>query len=445
MRILLMGQCTLHWGRMEYGNLGNYAIIEPFVRELHRVFPEAEIYTTFQMSDEFCARERVVRLPMELYYAWKHTDLWKSVYEVIAAWMLNHIKVCLPKTVYMKKTILSDLVIDFSGDIWGDNASLIGKNRFFIGILKDLTAHWLGKPIVMLAGSPGPFMNRWARMLTATMLKHFDLVTTRESISVELMERDDLPMHNVRSLACPAFLFEACSDDDMKDIYLKENLLDDSQPTVGFILSGWNMPVGPFSRSPREDSEFRVFAETVEYIENELGARVYLLSHNNGFIKPPNFKMTEGRDHEIVRQLKKVLDDRGKTKNVFILKGLYDCGQTKAIIRQFDMLVSGRIHGAISSLSQMVPTVIIDYGHEPKAHKLRGFAAVADMSEYVADPIDLADVLQKVQQCWSKRVTIREHLSKRIPVVQELARENFNLLPRVLYEKTSIVNGIVDK
>ena len=36
MRILITGQCTLHWGRMEYGNLGNYAIIEPFVRELHR-------------------------------------------------------------------------------------------------------------------------------------------------------------------------------------------------------------------------------------------------------------------------------------------------------------------------------------------------------------------------------------------------------------------------
>lgn len=435
MRILLMGQCTLHWGRMEYGNLGNYAIIEPFVREMHRVFPEAEICTTFQMSDEFCARERVVRLPMELYYAWKRSDLWKSMYEVISAWMLKHIRVCLPKTAYMKETILSGLVIDFSGDMWGENASLVGKNRFFIGVLKDLTVYYLGKPIVMLAGSPGPFKTKWGRMLAAIMLKRFDLVTNRESISVELMKRDHLPVHNVHSLACPAFLFEARSDDDMKDIYIKEDLVNNSQPTVGFIVCGWNMPVGPFSRSPREDSEFRVFAEAVEYIENKLGARVCLLSHNNGFTKPPNFKITKGRDHEIVRQLKKVLDDRGKTKKVFTLEGIYDCAQTKAIIRQFDMLVSGRIHGAVSGLSQMIPTVIIDYGHEPKAHKLQGFAAVAEMSEYVADPTDSVDIIQKVQQCWSKRVTIREHLSKRIPEVQELARENFNLLPGVLQAK----------
>ena len=32
-----------------------------------------------------------------------------------------------------------------------------------------------------------------------------------------------------------------------------------------------------------------------------------------------------------------------------------------------------RIHGAVAALSQSVPTVIIDYGHEPKAHKLIGF------------------------------------------------------------------------
>ncbi|OEU67944.1 MAG: hypothetical protein BA863_08335 [Desulfovibrio sp. S3730MH75] len=440
-----MGQCTLHWGRMEYGNLGNYAIVEPFVRELHRVFPEAEIYTTFQMSDDFCTREQVKRLSMELYYGWKRSDLWKSVYEVMSAWILKHIRVRSPKTAYMKEIIASDLIIDFSGDIWGENASLVGKHRFFIGILKDLTAHWLAKPIVLLAGSPGPFETKWGRMLAAIMLKRFDLVTNRESISVELMKRDHLPVHSIHSLACPAFLFEAYSDDDMQDIYVKENLIDDSKPTVGFILCGWNMPIGPFNRSPRDHSEFRVFAETVEFIENELGARVCLLSHNNGFTKPPDFKITEGRDHEIVQQLKKVLDDREKTKNVFILKGLYDCGQTKAIIRQFDMLVSGRIHGAVSALSQIVPTVIIDYGHEPKAHKLRGFAAVAEMSEYVADPGDSADVIQKVQQCWSKRASIREHLNERIPEVQELARENFNLLPGVLHKETSTVNGIRGK
>ena len=33
-RILVIGQCTLHWGRMEFGNIGNFYIIDPFFKEL---------------------------------------------------------------------------------------------------------------------------------------------------------------------------------------------------------------------------------------------------------------------------------------------------------------------------------------------------------------------------------------------------------------------------
>ena len=57
----------------------------------------------------------------------------------------------------------------------------------------------------------------------------------------------------------------------------------------------------------------------------------------------------------------------------FIQLMMYMIHATKTIIKNFDMLVSGRIHGAVAALSQSVPTVIIDYGHEPKAHKLIGF------------------------------------------------------------------------
>ena len=51
MNILVTGQCSLHWGRMEFGNIGNYYIIEPFMRELHKAFPDSIIKTTMQMSE----------------------------------------------------------------------------------------------------------------------------------------------------------------------------------------------------------------------------------------------------------------------------------------------------------------------------------------------------------------------------------------------------------
>ena len=74
MKILVTGLCTLHWGRLEYGNVGNYYIIEPFFRELHRVFPEAKIVTTFQMTKEFCEREKAYGSAMPVGESDKNTS-----------------------------------------------------------------------------------------------------------------------------------------------------------------------------------------------------------------------------------------------------------------------------------------------------------------------------------------------------------------------------------
>ena len=55
-KILVTGLCTLHWGRLQYGNVGNYYIVEPLFRLLHSFFPDYEVVTTFQMDDEFIKR-----------------------------------------------------------------------------------------------------------------------------------------------------------------------------------------------------------------------------------------------------------------------------------------------------------------------------------------------------------------------------------------------------
>ena len=96
------------------------------------------------------------------------------------------------------------------------------------------------------------------------------------------------------------------------------------------------------------------------------------------------------------------------------------------------MLVSGRIHAAVAGLSQSVPTVIIDYGHEPKAHKLMGFATVAQVQEHVANPCSLADLKQKITNCFVQKQQYKSHLDKRIPEVKDLARKNFELIKEVV-------------
>lgn len=114
-----------------------------------------------------------------------------------------------------------------------------------------------------------------------------------------------------------------------------------------------------------------------------------------------------------------------------MLNGVYLPEVTKGIVSKFDILISGRMHGAVAGLSQCIPTVIIDYGHEPKAHKSRGFAEVVGMEDMVADPACLEDLLNKVQICVEKRKEIQERLEEKIPTVKQSACEQFDRLAQL--------------
>lgn len=428
MRILVIGQVSLHWGRMEYGNIGNYYIAEPFFRELHRVFPKAEIFTTLQMTETFALRENITVLPMDLYYGFKEDDLEIALKELAIATVGGNMQ-----TPFIKEVLKADLVIDFSGDMWGDNADLAGKDRFLVGLIKDRVAQLLGKPTVMLAGSPGPFNTTKFLPFARLVYENFTLVTNRERISKTLMKNNGFDISKTLDLACPSFLFEAASDEKIRERipFALKSESERTRPIIGFILCGWNFQIGPFGRTPRDDEEFSVFVKTVDFIVNELKSTVVLMSHSNGFHLPPNFELIRGRDYDTVKQLYSLLSDETKEHTILLSEILLPA-ETKAVIRQFDMLVSGRVHGAIAGLSQSIPTVILDYGHEPKAHKLKGFADMADVSEYICNPNKYDEITEKIAKCFNERDTINSALKEKNIELSRLAKKNFEVLKEVI-------------
>jgi colanic acid/amylovoran biosynthesis protein len=423
MKILIIGQTSLHWGRMEFGNIGNYYIIEPFIRELHKVFDNAEIKTTLQMSEQFCMRENIKVLPLELYYDFNSSNnLEKVKHELILVEEYFSKGKFKEKTPYIDEVLNADIVIDFSGDMWGDNANFLGKDRFEVGLYKDLIAQKL-RPTFMVAGSPGPFQDERTKELAKEVYKNFVLVTNREPISTDLLKKEGFDVQNTKNLACPSFLFQPQFN---STIWEMDEFLKNGKPIVGFILCGWNFTVGPYDKWPRRDEDYYVFAEALEYLTNTYEINLVLMSHSNGFpIPPEKFKLQHGRDYPIIKQLENILIKRGKAKNFKVLNEVYTPHETKSIIKEFDMMISGRLHGAVAALSQEIPTVIIDYGHEPKAHKLKGIAELCEVREYLVDPNQKDNLIKKMEKCFNNRFEIKKHLEKRIPIVKQLAKENF--------------------
>jgi colanic acid/amylovoran biosynthesis protein len=433
MRIFLTGLCTVHWGRLEFGNIGNYYITETSIRELHRVFPDAEIVTTFQMTDEFCKRERITCLPMELFYSWSKDDVEKSLFELGIA-TVYHTTGKLPETTpYIQEVMKSDLVVDFSGEMWGDHAEPVGKNRFLVDLIKDRVAQLLNKPVVLLAGSQGPFSDPSIKEFAKEVFKDFKLVANREPASADLLLENGFDISKVKNFACPAFLFEPKPDTQMVEIFNREKIIDTSSSVVGYILCGFNMLEGPYDKAPRKDEEFDLFAESIEYIVNDLGARVIIMSHQNGFELPPNFKLIPGRDYVIAKQLYDVVMKRGKVKpdDVSCLKTPYTPGETKAIIKHYDMFISGRVHAFVAAISQSVPSVLINRGFGQKSHRNIGFARSVGIEDYLADPHSINDMKSKISKCWENRTELRKFLDHRIPEIQNTARMAFDELRNI--------------
>ena len=432
-QIFVIGQCTLHVGRLEFGNIGNYYIIEPFFRELHRVFPDVVIKTTFQLTEEFQQQERVVSVPMNLYYSWQNNEeyLLSAYKELAIATIYSETCQLIDDTSgYINEVLNSDLVIDYSGDIWGCNADLVGDNRFLIGLLKDRVAQLLGKPTAMIAGSPGPFNRDSILPFARLVFENFSLVTHREPLSEVILKQYGFVNNTTKNLACPAFLFEPSPKDEVYATVCGEGIARSTTKTIGFILCGWNLLKGPFSRTDWQEHEFDGYVTLIEHLIHKYDVNVCLMSHANGFEVPLRDKvqLIHGRDYPLAEHIYNLLQQTDVASKIYLMKGIYSPAMTKGIIGLFDMLISGRVHAAVAGLSQNIPTMIIDYGHEPKAHKLRGFACVAGMTEYVVDPHSIDEMIATADKCWNNRESIQEFLKRKNLEIHALAKQNFDLL-----------------
>lgn len=440
MKILVTGLCTLHWGRLEFGNIGNYYIIEPLFRELHRVFPEAEILTTFQMTAEFVEKEQVTVLPMGLYYEWKEDDLERAREEWEIAKRLLSDPAYKKTTPYMEAVRQCELVVNVSGDMWGDNAEHVGHARFLVDLFKMRTAQLLGSKTVLFAGTPGPFSDEKTVDFAKEVYQGFDLVVNREPTSTANMRKWGFVNDHVKDFACPAFLYTPQLNEQQQkefaDVMKRIRKTDETKKVIGFTIGGFNMPVGPYDMWPRSDSQYEVFAEVIEHMICDLKAKVVLISHTNGFHLPPDFKLINGRDYPILCQLREVVLKRGKIENeedLICLPGPYLPVMTKSLIGQFDMMVTGRVHASVAAVSQYVPTVFMTYepGFIPST-KMYGFADLSGVGEFVCEPGQKEKMIELTDLCYTQLPAIRERLKKRIPEVKQKAGLAFDEMKKVV-------------
>ena len=428
--ILVTGLCTLHWGRLQYGNIGNYYIVEPLFRQLHKHFPDYKIVTTFQMDEQFIRKEDIEVVPMELYYAWNEDDVPNAYKDVeVAEKRAYHIECEL--TPWVECLLNCEYVINVSGDMWGDNAEHVGHKRFLVDCLKMKAAQILQKKTILYAVTPGPFSDKKENQLAKEVFNKFDLVVIREKVSRDNLIKWGFSIEHVVWAPCPSFLFETNKDYRSKWTQSIEESHEQQRKVIGITFGGFNMPCGHYDMWPRVEEQYEVYVKLAEYVMNVLKADIVIFSHTNGFDLPPHFHLKCGRDYMILDQFYNILlkkNPKYEEHIKLINEPLLPC-DIKKVIGSLDMLITGRVHASVAATSQCIPTVYVEYDRRViYSDKMTGFSAQLGMEEFVCEPQNWDGLRDKVTECFRHLDDVKARLEETVPVIKEEAQSAFDMI-----------------
>ncbi|MGI6455401.1 MAG: polysaccharide pyruvyl transferase family protein [bacterium] len=214
MKILVIGLTSTSIGGMEFHNLGNFIIAEPLFRLLRQTFPDAKINTSIQMSDSFYGKYNIKPLRNKRFWSYGIMTGTLTIFDFIriSLWKITKIRYFLNSSQLLKQITEADLILDFSGDLYGDNAHW---RRFLESNARLIFALLMNKKVVMLIGSPGPFNSIWRFWLAKKILPKMNLITNREPVSTKLL-KDYGIQGNIHTTACPSVLFEPADTISLK-------------------------------------------------------------------------------------------------------------------------------------------------------------------------------------------------------------------------------------
>jgi colanic acid/amylovoran biosynthesis protein len=448
-KILIIGLCALPMGTMER-QFGNMAILIPTIDTIVNEIPGAQISTSLQLSENFCRQYGVTSLKYKSLYEptlrsgiislldYTRTAIWdlcRKRLRIDMRFLITGAK--------LKEFNSADIVLDFSGDTYGD----IGHPLHLLKHSLDLlTAIMLKKPVCMFAQSPGPFSTRFRLFLARIILTKVSAVTVREPVAYKTLRQMNVKASVIQT-ACPSFLFQPAAAPTVDKILQSEGINADDRPLIGMTIAGFNVSKELISadkyKEKRTEMELIPLVNILKYLLDKLKARVILIPHV--FRTDNSGKLVHGPDSKITEQLYMMVSDNmdKHAGTLQMLKQIYSPAETKGIIGHCDLYVSGRLHAGVAALSQCVPTILLAYGH-----KFYGFAQMLGQEKYVSNnfggKIDAQDIITKIHDAWINRECISSDLRNKMPEVTKLARLNATIVKELadVVKTTSLLSNL---
>ena len=294
---------------------------------------------------------------------------------------------------------------DFIGDIHGGDSfsDIYGINRFIMGVLPNIIILLLGKKLVLLPQTYGPYKSLLSQKIAKYIFKKAACIISRDKEGIEVVKKIiGKENEGIKINFCPdvAFVLDAAMP---TEVNIEPSLMRDTP----FPLTGLNVNGLLYNGGYTRDNMFGLNYDYKEFARNlvlrlakDTTSHILLIPHTFG----PNGNVNSDPDAslDIIKNL-----DESYRNRVHMVRGEYDQFAIKGIIGSCDFFIGSRMHACIAALSQGIPTVGVAY-----SRKFLGVFESIGAGDMVADArkLNADEIINKILLDFGNRDDLKSKL-----------------------------------
>lgn len=299
------------------------------------------------------------------------------------------------------------------GDSFSD---LYGQSGLWAQASMLLLMSELGKPLILMPQTLGPFASVNARHLARQVFERCQLVATRDLDGVDNLRRTFGGWLPSNTAICPdvGFTLDPLAVAREREPFVLGSA--DDRPLIGLNVSG--LLYLSSQRFGLKDSYSHLIDAIIEWACSRADRRLLLVPHVISPTPPEQDPTLLDRTYDVsdTAACRLVLSRYGKRygDRIGCLGWPYTAGETKFLISHCDFMIGARMHACIGGTSQGVPTVTLAYSKKAQSvmGQLDGWAPVIDLRQASTD-----ECLREIESCYLRRMDLRAGLMEMVPSI----------------------------
>jgi colanic acid/amylovoran biosynthesis protein len=284
----------------------------------------------------------------------------------------------------------ADLVVSVGGGYLYGQSNLSGDLAILNTLAPLLYAKRIGKLVFCGPQSYGPFGSQRQIQAARRTLGGADLLLAREAKSAKLLQEIGISHDSINQTIDSAFAFKVGDPAGWKsrlDVPEDQNL-------VGMTARQWKEPV-------LQEAQEAALAQLIDHIQAQDGRSVVLI--------PMVVSPLAGEDD---RETHRRIASRCVGRQPIVIEEQLGHHEAKDLTSALDFMIGMRFHSVIFSLTNLVPSIAIEYHH-----KASGIMADLELDTWVVqfDELEGTHMIKLFEQLQTEEAEYRQHLHRVIP------------------------------